>query len=145
LTISAINATAGLAFAGALYLVGVPAAEALRWGAMAAVLNYAPYVGPLIGMLIMLLMGFAASDQVWQAPLPAGIHLGRRSVEGQIITAIVVGRQLRLAPLVLVLAVLVFGWLWGIIGLLLAVPLLVCTKIILVRIEGLEGWARLLE
>ena len=145
LTISAINATVGLAFAGALYLVGVPAAEALLWGTMAAVLNYAPYVGPLIGMLIMLLMGFVASDQVWQALLPAGIYLGLHTLEGQIITPIVLGRQMRLSPLVLVLALLVFGWLWGIIGLLLAVPLLVCTKIILVRIEGLEGWARLLE
>lgn len=96
LTISAINATVGLAFAGALYLVGVPAAEALLWGTMAAVLNYAPYVGPLIGMLIMLLMGFVASDQVWQALLPAGIYLGLHSLEGQIITPIVLGRQMRL-------------------------------------------------
>lgn len=145
LTISAINFIVGMAFAAALYLIGVPLAEALLWGTMAAVLNYAPYVGPLIGMLIMLLMGFVASDDVWQALLPAGIYLGLHTLEGQIITPIVLGRQMRLSPLVLVLALLLFGWLWGIIGLLLAVPLLVCTKIVLARIEGLEGWARLLE
>jgi predicted PurR-regulated permease PerM len=50
-----------------------------------------------------------------------------------------------LSPLVLILALMVFGWLWGIIGLLLAVPLLVCVKIVLPKVEGLEGWARLLE
>ena len=145
LTISAINFIVGMAFAGALYLIGVPLAEALLWGTMAAVLNYAPYVGPLIGILIMLLMGFVASDQIWQALLPAGIYLGLHTLEGQIITPIVLGRQMRLSPLVLVLALLLFGWGWGIIGLLLAVPLLVCTKIVLDRIEGLGGWARLLE
>lgn len=145
LTISVINVTVGAAFAGALYLLGVPAAEALLWGTMAAVLNYAPYVGPLIGMLIMLLMGFVAFDELWPALLPAGIYLGLHTLEGQIITPIVLGRQMRLSPLVLVLALLLFGWLWGIIGLLLAVPMLVCTKIVLARIVGLEGWARLLE
>src|SRR3546814_5950198 len=50
-----------------------------------------------------------------------------------------------LSPLILILALMVFGWLWGIIGLLLAVPLLVCVKIVLSKIEGMEGWARLLE
>ena len=52
---------------------------------------------------------------------------------------------LAISPLVLILALMVFGWLWGIIGLLLAVPLLVCVKIVLARVEGMEGWARLLE
>ena len=50
-----------------------------------------------------------------------------------------------ISPLMLILALMVSGWLWGIIGLLLAVPLLVCVKLVLERIEGLEGWARLLE
>lgn len=145
LTISIINVTVGMALAGALYLLGVPAAEALLWGTMAAVLNYAPYVGPLIGMLIMLLMGFVAFEGLWPALLPAGIYLGLHTLEGQIITPIILGRQMRLSPLVLVLALLLFGWLWGIVGLLLAVPMLVCAKIVLSRIEGLEGWARLLE
>jgi predicted PurR-regulated permease PerM len=57
----------------------------------------------------------------------------------------VLGRRMALSPLILILALMVFGWLWGIVGLLLAVPLLVCVKIVLTRIEGLEGWARLLE
>ena len=145
LTITIINALVGLAFAGALYFLGVPLDEALLWGTMAALLNFAPYVGPLIGMLIMLLMGFVAFDDPLHAVLPAGIYLGLHALEGQLITPIVLGARMALSPLVLILALMVFGWLWGIIGLLLAVPLLVCVKIVLSKIDGMEGWAKLLE
>ena len=146
LTISVINALVGLALAGALYWMGgFEADEAMLWGTMAALLNYAPYVGPLIGIIIMLMMGFVAFDELWMSLLPAGIYLGLHTLEGQILTPIVLGRQMRLSPLVLILALMLFGWLWGIVGLLLAVPLLVCVKIVLGRIEGLEGWATLLE
>jgi predicted PurR-regulated permease PerM len=145
LTITIINALVGLAFALALYFLGVPLDEALLWGTMAALLNFAPYVGPLIGMLIMLLMGFVAFDDPLHAVLPAGIYLGLHALEGQLITPIVLGKRMALSPLILILALMVFGWLWGIIGLLLAVPLLVCVKIVLSKIEGMEGWAKLLE
>lgn len=145
LTISAINLILGLALAGSFYLLGVPLAEALLWGTMAAVLNFAPYVGPLIGIIIMLLMGFVAFDEAWMSLVPAGIYLALHTLEGQILTPVILGRQMRLSPLVLIMALMAFGSLWGIIGLLLAVPLLGCVKISLSRIEGLEGWARLLE
>jgi predicted PurR-regulated permease PerM len=145
LTISLINVLVGLALAGALYWMGVPGDEALLWGTMAAILNYAPYVGPLIGILVMLLMGFVAFDELWESLLPAAVYLGLHTVEGQIVTPIVLGARMALSPLVLILALMVFGWLWGIVGLLLAVPLLVCFKIVLSKVEGLEGWARLLE
>ena len=145
LTISVINALVGLALAGALYWMGFEPEEAMLWGTMAALLNYAPYVGPLIGILIMLLMGFVNFDELWQSLAPVAIYLGLHTLEGQLITPIVLGARMALSPLILILALMVFGWLWGIIGLLLAVPLLVCVKIVLTKIEGLEGWARLLE
>lgn len=146
LTISVINVVVGLVFAGCLVLfLGMRVDEALLWGTMATLLNFAPYVGPLIGMLVMLLMGFATYDEPLQVVLPAAIYLGLHTLEGQIVTPIVLGKRMAISPLVLILALMVFGWLWGIIGLLLAVPLLVCVKIVLTRIEGMEGWARLLE
>lgn len=145
LTISVINATLGLVFAGALALLGLPLPEALLWGTLAALLNYAPYVGPLIGMVAMLLMGFVHFDAPLQALLPAGLYLLLHALEGQLITPIVLGRRMALSPLMLLLALMVFGWLWGIVGLLLAVPLLACTKLVLERLEGMEPWARLLE
>jgi predicted PurR-regulated permease PerM len=146
LTISVINLVVGLVFAGCLYFfLHLPLDEALLWGTMAAILNFAPYVGPLIGIVVMVLMGFATYSTPLQALLPAAIYLGLHTLEGQLVTPIVLGARMALSPLVLILALMVFGWLWGIVGLLLAVPLLVCVKIVLARIEGMDGWARLLE
>ena len=144
LTITVINAVVGAVIAGLLVWLGVPAAEALLWGTMAFLLNFAPYVGPLIGILTLLVMGFLRFEG-WMALAPPALYLLVHALEGQLITPIVLGRSMRLSPLVLILALMVFGWLWGIVGLLLAVPLLVCVKLVLSRIEGMEGWARLLE
>lgn len=145
LTISIINTLLGALLAGALHWLGVELPEALLWGTMAALLNFAPYVGPLLGVVLMLLMGFITWDEVGPSLLPAAIYLGLHTLEGQLITPIVLGRRMALSPLMLILALMLFGWLWGIIGLLLAVPLLVCVKLVLAKIEGMDGWARLLE
>jgi len=146
LTISIINLIVGLTFAALLYfLLDVPGDEALLWGTMAGLLNFAPYVGPLIGILVMLVMGFVSFDETLTSLLPATLYLGLHTLEGQIVTPIVLGKRMALSPLVLILSLMVFGWLWGIVGLLLAVPLLVCVKLVLARIDGMDGWAKLLE
>ena len=146
LTITMINTLVGLVFAGRLYWLGVPLDEALLWGTMAALLNFAPYVGPLIGIAADAADGLrrlrrSAACRCCRPASTCGLH----TLEGQLITPIVLGRRMALSPLMLILALMVFGWLWGIIGLLLAVPLLVCVKMVLARIEGMEGWAKLLE
>jgi predicted PurR-regulated permease PerM len=145
LTISVINTLLGAILAGALAWLGVDMQEALLWGTVAALLNFAPYVGPLIGVVLMLLMGFITWDKLGPSLLPAAIYLGLHTLEGQLVTPIVLGRRMALSPLMLILALMLSGWLWGIIGLLLAVPLLVCVKLVLAHVEGFEGWARLLE
>ena len=145
LTITLINAGLGVLLAAVLHWgLGIDLPEALLWGTIATLLNYAPYVGPAIGVVAMLLMGFVTWDEVGPSLLPAAIYLGLHTLEGQLVTPLVLGQRMQLSPLVLILALLVFGWLWGIVGLLLAVPLLVCVKRVLARIDGLEGWARLL-
>ena len=145
-TITLINIVVGLVFAAILHLVlDVAPQEALLWGTIVALLNYAPYVGPMIGIVAMLVMGFVTWNEVGPSLLPSAIYLGLHTIEGQIVTPIVLGRRMALSPLVLILALMLFGWLWGIVGLLLAVPLLVCVKLVLAKIDGLEGWARLLE
>ena len=102
-------------------------------------------VGASLPQLAMLLMGFSSFNDPLQALLPAAIYLGLHTLEGQIVTPIVLGKRMALSPLILILALMVFGWMWGLIGLLLAVPLLVCVKIVLTRLDGMEGWAKLLE
>ena len=145
LTISVINMVVGLVFAGILYALGFAPQEALLWGTMVMLLNFAPYVGPLIGMVAMLLVGFVAFDDTLHALAPAALYLLLHTIEGQIVTPIILGRRMALSPLVLILALMLFGWLWGLIGLLLAVPLLVCIKLVLAQLDGMHGWARLLE
>ncbi|MGN6152210.1 MAG: AI-2E family transporter [Lysobacteraceae bacterium] len=145
LTISVINGLLGLVYAGVLLGLGLPLPEALMWGTLAGVLNYAPYVGPLVGVAASLLMGFVHFDDPLHALLPAGVYLLLHAIESQLVTPIVLGRRMALSPLVLILGLMVVGWLWGFIGLLLAVPLLACTKLVLERLDGMEAWARLLE
>ncbi|HHW4679132.1 MAG TPA: AI-2E family transporter [Xylella sp.] len=145
LTISVINALVGLVFAGVLLLLNIRPQEALLWGTVVALLNFAPYVGPLIGVLLMLLVGLVQFHEFSRALLPALIYLMLHTLEGQLITPIILGRRMSISPLMLIVALLLFGSLWGLIGLLLAVPLLVCIKMVLSRIEDLQRWARLLE
>ncbi len=145
-TITLINIIVGLVFAALLHLVlGVGLQEALLWGTMVALLNYAPYVGPAIGILLMLVVGFVTWDEIGPSLAPAAMYLGLNIVEGQFLTPLILGQRMALSPLVIILALMLFGWMWGIVGLLLAVPLLVCSKLVLAKLEGMEGWAKLLE
>lgn len=145
LTITLINCIVGTLLAVILFALGLPAQQALLWGTVVAILNFAPYVGPLIGVGVMLLMGFVSFHGLLASLLPAMIYLGLHVLEGEIVTPIVLGRRMAISPLILILALMVCGWLWGIAGLLLAVPMMVCIKIVLSKIDGLSGWAGLLE
>ncbi|MGH8053891.1 MAG: AI-2E family transporter [Stenotrophomonas sp.] len=145
LTITVINTALGLVLVGVLLLLGIDLPDALLWGTVAALLNFAPYVGPLIGILLMLLVGFVEFRDPLTATLPALCYLALHTLEGQLITPIVLGRSMAISPLMLILALMLFGWLWGMVGLLLAVPLLVCIKLVLSRLDGMHGWAKLLE
>ncbi|WP_449465565.1 AI-2E family transporter [Stenotrophomonas humi] len=145
LTITVINTLLGLVLVGVLLLLGIDLPDALLWGTVAALLNFAPYVGPLIGIMLMLLVGFVEFRDPLTATLPALCYLALHTLEGQLITPIVLGRSMAISPLMLILALMLFGWLWGMVGLLLAVPLLVCVKLVLTRLDGMHGWAKLLE
>lgn len=145
LTITLINAVLGAAVALALHLLGLSLPNALLWGTLVALLNYAPYVGAFIAATALLLMGLIVWDELGRALLPLGVYLVLQTLEGQLFTPVVVGHRMALSPLLLVLALMLFGFLWGFLGLLLAVPLLVCVKKVLSRIDGMERWARLLE
>jgi predicted PurR-regulated permease PerM len=145
LTITVINFFVGALLAGILVAIGLPLQQALLWGTAAAILNFAPYVGPMIGVALMLLMGFVNFQGLFASLLPAMVYLGLHVLEGEIITPIILGRRMAISPLVLILSLMVCSWLWGIAGLLLAVPMMVCVKIVLSKIDGLTPWASLLE
>jgi len=143
LTITLINAGLGLATAGALYLLHVP--DPLLWGGIAAILNYAPFIGPLVTAVALLVVGFGEAATPTAALAPPAAFLGLHLIEGQLITPHLVGHRLALDPVMVFLAMLMLGWMWGVAGLLLAVPLLTCAKIIAERVDGGEVFATLLS
>jgi len=145
LTISTINFVLGCLVAVGLVLVGLPLGDAILWGALGGLLNFAPYVGPVIGVSMLTVVGVVGFDDPLHMLLPPLIYLGLQLLETQVVTPIIMGARLKISPLVVLLWLLFCGWLWGIAGVLLAVPMLVCFKIVTERVEGLQGWAKVIE
>ncbi|SEG22746.1 AI-2E family transporter [Halopseudomonas aestusnigri] len=143
LTVSLINTLLGAVTAAVLSLMGVE--DALLWGVMVGLLNFAPYVGPVIGMLVLCLAGVLQYGPSLGALLPALVFFCINLVEAQFITPTVLGQRMRLHPLVLMLWLILWGWLWGVVGVLIAVPLLVCLKLAADRLNLLPHWVNLIE
>lgn len=122
-TISFINLTLGLLVAGALWFVGMP--TPLMWGGIVAVLNYIPYFGPILSAALLALGGLMTFTDVWWALLPAAIMVGAHLVEANVVTPLIVGHRLTISPLMILVALSFWGWVWGTPGALLAVPLLI--------------------
>ena len=144
-TITLINIVLGSLMASALWWLGLDLADAVLWGTMTALLNFAPYVGPITGILFMGLVGVVAFDSPSKMLLPPAIFLTLHVMESQFVTPIILGKRLSISPLIMLLWLMVWGWMWGIAGLLLAVPMLVVCKIVASRVEAWEGWARVIE
>lgn len=142
-TVSIINSCLGGATAFILWLMGVE--DALLWGALVAVLNFAPYIGPLLAMGILCMAGLAQYGPEAAALLPVLVFLTLNLLESQVFTPMVLGRNMRLNPLVVMLWLIAWGWLWGASGVLLAVPMLVCIKLVAEPLGIAPGWIRLLE
>jgi predicted PurR-regulated permease PerM len=119
--VTMINAALGVIVAIGAFLIGLPSPAIL--GLLAAVLNYVPYVGPAVMVVILFGVGLVSFPSLGQALLaPAGL-VALCTLEGHFITPTIVGRRITLNPLVVVLALAFWTWLWGPIGAFLAVPI----------------------
>ena len=123
ITIAIINLSLGLAVAVALWLIGMP--SPLMWGGIVALLNFVPYFGPMLAAVLLGLGGLMVFDDVYVALLPAGLQVGFHLVEANVITPLLLGRRLTMNPLLILLSLTFWGWVWGTPGALLAVPLLI--------------------
>jgi predicted PurR-regulated permease PerM len=141
-TISLMNAAVGLATGIATYFCGL--ADPILWGSVAFLLNYVPIVGPLVGLGILVLAGLLTFDPLWQAVLPAAIYLVIHVVEGQSITPILLARRFILNPVLVIVALVFWYWMWGVAGALLAVPMLATFKIVCDRIRPLMAFGHFL-
>lgn len=128
-SVSAINLAVGLVVAGAMWLVDLP--NPGLWGAVAGLLNFVPYLGPLVmsGLLLAASLASSLGDAGFTAlAAPVAVYLGIHAVEANLVTPMVVGKRLSLNPLSVLLSVMFWGWLWGVAGAVLAVPLLICLR-----------------
>ena len=123
ITIAVINLCLGLAVALALWLIGMP--SPLMWGGIVALLNFIPYFGPMLAAVLLALGGLMVFDDVWVAMMPAALQVGFHLVEANVITPTVLGRRLTMNPLLILVSLSYWAWVWGTTGALLAVPLLI--------------------
>lgn len=128
-TITVINLSLGLFVAGGLWLIGMP--TPLMWGGIVALLNYIPYVGPVIAAGLLAVGGLMTFDDLWWAMLPAVIMTVAHLVEANAITPLIVGHRLTINPLLILISLSFWGWIWGWAGALLAVPLLIIVQTVL--------------
>jgi predicted PurR-regulated permease PerM len=142
-TITIMNAGVGIVMALAMWLTGV--GDPILWGTVAFLLNYVPILGTALGILIFLLAGLLTIDALWLALLPAGLYLGLHLIEGQTLTPMLLARRFTLNPVLVIISLVFWFWMWGIPGAILSVPMLATTKIICDRIRPLAAFGHFLE
>ncbi|MEP7345179.1 MAG: AI-2E family transporter, partial [Gemmatimonadaceae bacterium] len=127
-TITLIHTGVGLLTWALLAAIGLP--NAALWGAIAGLLNFIPYLGAWTMVVLLALVGLVSSDTTGQAMLAPGGFLLINTFEAQVITPAVMGRRLPLNPVALFIGVIVWGYLWGVPGAIIAVPLMVTIKVV---------------
>jgi predicted PurR-regulated permease PerM len=142
-TITAINACLGFAVGTAVGLLGLP--NPVMWGVMVALFNFVPYLGALTGIICMSIGAVLSFDSLGYAFVFPAVYLAFGTLEGSFITPSVMGRSLTLNPLIILLSLTFWGWIWGIVGIILAVPILAAFKIFCAHIKPMEPLAEFLS
>ena len=125
-TITVINAGLGVSIGIAMALIGMP--YPVVFGILGFALNFVPYLGAVAGVILAILVGLVTFDTAGWTLVTGAIYLTLTSFEGQFVTPYFVGRRLRMNVVVVFLAVAFWAWLWSVMGMLLAVPLLVTVR-----------------
>ncbi|WP_184003260.1 AI-2E family transporter [Stakelama sediminis] len=122
-TITLINLSLGLIVSLALWAIGMP--TPLMWGGIVALLNYIPYLGPIMAAMLLAVGGLMTYTDLWWALMPAVLMIGAHLIEANAITPLIVGHRLTINPILILVSLSFWGWVWGTPGALLAVPLLI--------------------
>ncbi len=143
LTVTLINVGLGVCIGAALYLLGMP--NAILWGVMGFVLNFIPYLGALVGVAIVFFAALIAFDSNTQIALIPLTYFALTAAEGNFITPMILGRRFTLNPIFIFLALVFWGWMWGVMGALMAVPLLMAFKIVCDHIRSLQWLSQVMS
>lgn len=125
-TITVINVSLGLFVALCVWGLGMP--YPAMWGGIVALLNYVPYFGPIVAAVLLALGGMMVFNDLWIALLPAAIMIGSHLLEANVITPLIVGHRLTINPIMILISLSFWGWVWGTAGALLAVPILIIAQ-----------------
>lgn len=140
--ITAVNAVFGAAIASAMYFLGLP--NPILWGVLAGLLHFIPFLGAMIGISIVTMVALVTLDGIGTIALVPISYLALNLLEEYIVVPLVIGRRLMLNTVVIFLWLIFWGWLWGVPGALIAVPLLAILKIICEHVESLSPLAEFL-
>jgi predicted PurR-regulated permease PerM len=143
ITITIMNIAVGIATVGVAMVFGL--GDPLLWGTVAFLLNYVPVLGPIVGMTIFILVGLLSIETLWLAFMPAAAYLLIHVIEGEIVTPMLLASRFTINPVLVVLALVFWYWMWGIPGAILATPMLAITKIVCDRIQTLTSIGHLIE
>jgi predicted PurR-regulated permease PerM len=143
ITITAINIGLGIAVGTTVHFLGMR--NPVMWGVMVALLNYVPYLGALTGIICMTLGAVLSFDSLGYAMIIPASYLAIAILEGNFITPFILGRSLTLNPILILVALAFWGWMWGISGMILAVPILATFKIFCDHIEPMAPIAEFMS
>lgn len=122
LTVAWINGCVGIVVALGAWMLGVEAP--VMWGGLAALLNFLPYIGPLLMTALLTLFGIGTAETLILGLVPAAAYLGLHTVESNVITPSILGARFTMNPVMILIALSYFSWIWGVFGALLSVPIL---------------------
>ena len=122
LTVAWINGCVGIVVALGAWMLGVEAP--VMWGGLAALLNFLPYIGPLIMTGVLGLFGIGTAETLLLGLIPAAAYVGLHAVESNVITPSILGARFTMNPVLILIALSYFSWIWGVFGALLSVPIL---------------------
>ncbi|WP_133364702.1 AI-2E family transporter [Qipengyuania sediminis] len=122
LTVALINAGVGVVAALGAWALGLPAP--IMWGGLAMLMNFVPYIGPLLMVALTALFGIGTSETVLIGLVPAAAYLALHTIEANVVTPAVLGARFTMNPVLILIALSYFTWIWGVLGALLSVPIL---------------------
>ena len=134
-TVTLVNLVLGLAVGGVMFLLGMP--NPLLWGALAALVEFIPYLGATALVAVLSLAGLVTFDHVGHALLVPASYLAVNTLQSQFISPLVLGRRLTLNPVAIFVSLVFWWWIWGVPGAFIAVPLIATFKIFCDHIEVL--------
>lgn len=143
LTITIINAAFGATIGLVMWGLGMP--NPLLWAVAGFFLNFLPFVGSFVGTVSAALIAILTFEQIEWAIVPPLAYFSITTLEGNFITPSVLGHHLELNPVAILLSIALWGFLWGVAGVILAVPILIITKVVCDNISALAGFGEFLS